>query len=222
MIHVKTGITVFAASAMLMFSNIAIACVVEPAFLQDAGESDEAFEVRHKQREIELNKTPEQRELELQAWHWDNSDMVFIGRYEKIKVDGKIYPRSKKLNSVRGKTKVPQPEPIEPPIFIPFFGGGEAYITPFQTLKGSEAFQPSWHYVGGITTCGTRMDGSLGLTWVDEDVIVFARWADRYRWVKGKEVKSKYLDLFGIAPKDVTEPRLAAALSDIGNNAAKE
>jgi hypothetical protein len=214
----SAAIVTVAATAALLLSTIASACVPSPPLQQEAGESGAAFALRREVQEAEARKTPEQHELKKQTELWDNSDLVFIGRYDKIKVKGKVYPSPKKPQQVRkAGTKPPPLEPEEPPIFLPFFDGGEAHIVSVRTLKGTAPFQPAWYYIGGNNSCGGSNDGSLGSTFINQDVIIFASWQNRYQLIRGKEVHSKYLDLYGIAPEDVTEPRLKALLSDLGS-----
>jgi hypothetical protein len=192
------------------------ACTMAPPLRQEMGESDAAFALRREAQEAEATKTPEQHELELQGRLWDDSDLVFIGRYDKIRAKGKVYPSPKKQKQVRkASDKSLPPEPLEPPIFLPFYDGGEAHIVSVLTLKGTTPFQPAWYYVGGTNSCGGSNDGSLGSTFLNQDVVIFASWNDRYQLIKGKEVRSKYLDLYGIAPEDVIEPRLRPLVSGL-------
>jgi hypothetical protein len=203
-------------AAFLTFEGPLMACVMAPPLVQRQDESDEAFAARKKVEEADANKTPEQRELELQAQLWENSDIVFVGRFEKIKVKGKAYPSPKSPNRLAAKRGAPPMlEPPEPPILIPFFEGGEAFIKSVYRLKGNILFEPRWHYVGGITSCGNAMDGSLGTSFIGENVIIFASWEEQYQWVDGKEIKSKYLDLYGLKPDQVFELRLQVALANL-------
>ncbi len=206
--------SVLLALAVTLIPIPAAACRPDPPLMQEPGESDASFELRRKQAEAEAAKTPEQRELEFQARLWEESEMVFVGQVVRVKLDGKIYPRLQKPKPKSSrKGRILPPVPIEPPLFMPYGEGHEAFIRSLRMLKGSATIKPSWHYVGGITSCGGTNDGSLGSVYPGETVIIFGGWGER---VDGRNVVTKYLDMHGLTPDEIAEPRLKAAI-DAGN-----
>jgi hypothetical protein len=219
MARLRFGLASFSLATMAAQASPAYTCTIRSEIYQQAGESDEAFEVRRKADAAERNKTPEQRELEHQAWLWDNSHIVFIGQIEALRVNGKIYPRPKGQQIYLDKRgKVLPPPPDEPLVILPFEGGGEVQIRSVRLLKGETDFKTRWHFVGGMDTCGGRPGGALGFVRPKDELIIFARWQDLYQVISGKEVTSKYLDLYGVNFDAVTEQRLLAALSGSNQN----
>ena len=166
-------------------------------------------------------KTPEERALIEQAQLWDNYEFIFVARIDKIKVDGQISPQSptKKTTPKSAKTKnpkgpVPPPIPVSPAAFRSFGKSYEAFIRPVRWIKGAPAFSAAWRSVGGMNSCGTMPDGALAYSDPDDEFIVFANWATKVSYKNGLKIEDKYLQLYGLEPAELIDPRIKAALAE--------
>ncbi len=209
-------------ATLLVPANPAIACVPDRPPPCDVSEGAEVCQKRAEQWFAEQEaariayekKTPEERTLIEQARLWDDHEIIFLARVEKIKINGKIYPQPiPKPRKPRAGKRPPPPLQIPPPVFVPFGESYSAYIRPIRSIKGPSAFTASWQDVGGMTSCGPGKDGSLSTSYPGDEVVIFANWAHSYRTVRGKEIESTYLDLFGLSRDDLVEPRIKAALA---------
>ncbi len=201
-------------AALVASAVPAAACTPAPPLRRETGESDGAFEVRRQAHEAEAQKTPEQFELEEQARLWDEADKVFVGHIEAVKIMGHVYPRPKKRRDYRKKRGVIPPIlPSEPIAMLPFPNGGEVHIRSLRLLKGEEDFKTSWHFVGGMNSCGSINDGALAFAYTEMELIIFASWQNLYQYVGGKEVASKRLNLYGLNFDEVKDRRLLTAIA---------
>lgn len=178
------------------------------------GRAEQWFADREAARIVDEQKSPEERALIKQARYWDEHEIIFFARVEKIKLRGKVFPPPEPKQPKRGAGKKPVP-PV--PVFVPVLQFGEsyqAYLRPVRWIKGAKEFSPSWQQVGGITSCGSSTDGSLGFSYPGNEVIIFAKWATTSELVRGKWVSSKHLRLYGISPEELIEPRILAALTE--------
>lgn len=165
-------------------------------------------------------KTPQERALIEQAGLWDNHEFIFVARIDKIKIDGKIYPQpqKKKTTPKSAKTKnsrdivlppIPAPMPV-----VPMGGQYEAFIRPVHWIKGTPSFTAAWRSVGGWNSCGSMPDGALAYSDPDDEFIIFANWATRVSDKKGLQIEDKYLQLYGLEPAELIDPRIKAALAE--------
>jgi hypothetical protein len=159
-------------------------------------------------------KTPEERTLIEQARLWDDHEIIFLARIERIKLKGKIYPQlaPKARKPIAGK-KPPLPPQIPPVVFPQFGESYSAYIRPVRSIKGPAAFTASWQDVGGMTSCGPYRDGSLSYSYPGDEIVIFANWATTSHMVRGKWVSSEFLSFYGVDQDEVVEPRIKAALT---------
>ncbi len=210
-----------AALIISCLSNQAFACVPDrpPPCIANQSEKDcrERAEQWYADQEAARvayeKKTPQERALIEQAQLWEDHEIIFLARVEKVKLDGKIYPQPRPKLAKARKGKLPPPPA---PVLIPpmFTGRGhDSFIRPIGQIKGPPTFAASWQYVGGITSCGNTPDGSLGYAYPGDEVIIFASPASRSRQVRGKWESEEYLSLFGLSRAELVEPRILAALS---------
>ena len=158
-------------------------------------------------------KSPEERALIEQARLWDENEIIFFARVEKIKLRGKVYPPPEPKQPKRSAGKEPAP-PV--PIFEPAAQFGEsyqAYLRPVSWIKGPQEFSPSWQPVGGMTSCGSSTDGSLAFSYPGDEIIIYANRATTSRMVRGNWVSSEILSLYGVDREELVEPRILNALT---------
>jgi hypothetical protein len=188
----------------------------EPTDGEDAcrGRAQQWFADQEAARLAYEKKSPDERALIEQTRLWDENEIIFFARVEKIKLRGKIYPPTEPKQLKSRDRKVPAPPAS---VFVPFPQFGEsyqAYLRPVSWIKGPPSFVPSWQPVGGVTSCGSSTDGSLGFSYPGNEIIIFANWASTSQMVHGKWVNSKYLRLYGIGRDQLLEPRILSALSE--------
>lgn len=159
-------------------------------------------------------KSPEERALIEQAQLWDSHEIIFLSRVEKIRLRGNVYPQPEpKLPKRRaGKMPIPPP-PIPVPAFPKFGESYEAYLRPIQWIKGPDDFVASWQHVGGMTSCGSSVDGDLAYSYPGDQIVIFSEWATYSQVVRGKWVSTKYLRLFGLNREELVEPRILASIT---------
>ena len=211
------------AALLVTFSGGPVAaCVMATPPSCEATESEAACAERAQQwyaeqeaaRLIYEKKSPAERALDEQTQLWDDNEIIFLARVEKIKLRGIVYPQPEPKAPKPRKGKIPPP--LAPVLIPPLFSGQghDALIRPIRQIKGPPAFSASWQYVGGVTSCGNTLNGALAYTYPGGDVIVFARWASRSRQVRGKWVSTDYLSLNGLNRDELVEPRIVAALAE--------
>ncbi|NJM51844.1 MAG: hypothetical protein HC843_14060 [Sphingomonadales bacterium] len=57
-------------------------------------------------------------------------------------------------------------------------------------------------------------DGALAYSDPDDEFIIFANWATRVSDKKGLQIEDKYLQLYGLEPAELIDPRIKAALAE--------
>ena len=215
------GISSMAAVLISLLATQALACVLASPPSCQATESDQtclersrAWYAAEETARIALEKkSPSERALIEQDRLWDDHEIIFLARIDKIRLRGKVFPQRepKAVKSQNGKRPSP-PIPLPVPAFRSHGERYEAYIRPLRQIKGATAFAASWQEVGGMTTCGSSTDGALAFSSPGDEIIIFANWAIRSRMVRGKWVSSDYLSLYGVDREGLVEPRILALI----------
>jgi hypothetical protein len=205
---------------LALISSPAFACVPDIPPPCEANEGTETCRKLAQQwyaeQEIERieyeKKTPAERELIRQAQLWDGHQIIFLARIEKIKLRGKIYPepRPKAKMPKSGNGPPPPPHPLQP-VLVPLGESFSAYIRPIKSIKGPADFAASWQGVGGMTSCGPGMDGSLSFSYPGDEIVIFAKWASST--TGDLKVVTKFLHLYGVDLDEVVEPRIRAVFA---------
>jgi hypothetical protein len=207
---------------LALISNPAFACVPDIPPPCEANEGTETCQKRAQQWYVEQEfkrveyekKTPAERELIRQAQLWDGHEIIFLARIEKIKLRGKIYPeprpKAKKPKSGNGP---PPPPRLLQPVHVPFGESYSAYIRPIQSIKGPADFIASWQDVGGMTSCGSGMDGSLSFSYPGDEIVIFANWASST--TGSLKVWTKFLNLYGVDMDKIVEPRIRTRFASV-------